>query len=294
MTYLNSQIECFILFADFSTISIRKYSDKIYEIHTLVQRNASEEEGVTTMFLYKVCAIETDGGYKLINYFDVYKHALQNYNSENIEFYYPCGFNFDTEKVKNTEKFIQQFQKDYKIEKIYDKIICIIGNNLTESNAFVGFDFTFATSENKFAGYHLEPKTILTCRQDHLHEFVHVLVKSSYPDICDILNEGIATYYGGTAGSDYVIHAHNLQKYLSSNTIDFSNSSLLWDMVIDDACLAYTVGAIIIDYTLKNYGTQKVIELFSCKDYDDFFSKLAIKKEDMNAFFIQFIKENFE
>jgi hypothetical protein len=291
---LSVEVERYMLFGEFSTFSIRKYSETIYEIHTLVQAKAFEREGVNTLLLYKVCAVETDGGYKFLNYFDVSKHALQNYNSDNIEFYYPCGFNFDIEKVKDTENFIQQFRKNYNIEKTSEKIICVIGNNLNESNAFVGFDFTITTSENKFAGYFLEPRTILTCRQDHIHEFVHVLTKSTYPNIYGILNEGIATYYGGQAGSDYTFHTKNLHKYLSNNPIDFLNTSLLWDLEIGDGRLAYTVGALIIDYTLKKYSTQKVIELFSSKDYEDIFSKLEIQLADVNDFFIQLLNEKFE
>ena len=183
---LISEIEKFILFGELSTFSIRKYSETIYEIHTIIQVKPFEDEGINMLYMYKVCAVETDDGFKFLNYLDVSKNALQNYTSESIEFYYPCGFNFDTEKVNETEKFIRQFKKDYNIKKNDEKIICVIGNNLSESNAFLGFDFTIATSENKFAGYFLEPKTLLTCRQDHIHEFVHVLLKSTYPNIYNI------------------------------------------------------------------------------------------------------------
>jgi hypothetical protein len=291
---LISEIERYMLFAEYSTFSIRKYSETIYEIHTLVQAKAFESDEINTLYMYKVCATKTDDGYKFLNYFDISKNALQNYTSENIEFYYPCGFNFDTEKVNDTEKFISQFRKDYNIKKTNEKIICVIGNNLSESNAFLGFDFTIATSENRFAGLFLKPKTLLTCRQNHIHEFVHVLLKSTYTNIYDILDEGIATFYGGTAGSDYVFHANNLQKYLSKNTIDFLDTSLLWDLEIENGRLAYTVGALIIDYALNTYGTQKVIELFYCKDYEDIFSKLEIPMENVNKFFVQLLNEKFE
>ena len=96
------------------------------------------------------------------------------------------------------------------------------------------------------------------------------------------------------AGSDYVSHTNNLHKYLNKNTINFSDTSLLWDLVIDDGRLAYTVGALIIDYTLNTYGIPKVIELFSCKDYEDIFSKLEIPMENVNNFFVRFLDEKFE
>ena len=291
---LISEIERYMLFAEYSTFSIRKYSETIYEIHTLVQAKAFDSDEINTLYMYKVCATKTDDGFKFLNYFDISKNALQNYTSANIEFYYPCGFNFDTEKVKDTEKFISQFRKDYNIKKTNEKIICVIGNNLSESNAFLGFDFTITTSENKFAGYFLAPKTLLTCRQNHIHEFVHFLINSTYSNVNDILSEGIATFYGGMAGSDYVFHANNLQKYLSKTTIDFLDTSLLWDLEINNGRLAYTVGALIIDYTLNTYGTQKVIELFSCKDYEDIFVKLEIEKKDVNSFFTRLLNEKFE
>lgn len=287
-------IETYVPFSEFSTFSIRKYADAIYEIHTFVQVKTSEE--IDRSFVYKVCATKTDNGFKLLNYFDVSKNALQNYTSENIEFYYPSGFDFDTEKVNDTEKFISQFRKDYNIKKINEKIICVNCNNINECNTFIGFDFTTATSANWCLAHSLAPKTILTsCQDAYIHEFVHILLQSSYPNINDILHEGIASFYGGmVGGTDYIFHAGNLQKYLSKNTIDFLDTSLLWNLRIENATLAYTVGALIIDYTLNNYGIQKVIELFSCKDYIDIFSKLEIPMENVNDFFIRLLNEKFE
>jgi len=275
------------------TFSIRKYSDTIYEIHTLLLFPPASNFDV--LFMYKVCAVEIDGIFKLVNYFDVYKHSLQCYNTENVEFYYPHGFHFDIEKADYTEKFIRQFRNDYNIKKTNEKILCVIGNHLNESNAFMGFDFSVATSESKYAGGFFRPRTIITRRPDHIHEFVHAIMKPEYPNAHSILHEGIATYYGGTVGLDYAFYRNNLKEYINDNPVDFLDDSLLWDIyVAEKAPLSYIVGALIIEYTLKNYGNNKVLELFSCEEYEDIFSKLGIKMEDVNTFFTQLIDEKHE
>ena len=278
-------------FGEQFTFSIRKYSDNIYEIHSLYLF-PPESRMFDIMRMYKVCATKTNGEFKLLNYFDVYKHSLQNHNSDNVEFYYPCGFNFDIEKANNAAKFILQFQNDYNVKNSKEKIIYLIGNSLTESNSFMGFDFSTATSENKNAGYFLYPRIVFTCRPDHIHEFVHAIMIPEYPDALGILHEGIATYYGGIAGQDYVFHRNNLKNYVNKNSIDFSEPSIFYTINIGNNTILYKmVGALMIEYALTNYGIHKVVELFSCKNYEDIFSKLGIKIDDVNNFFILLINE---
>ena len=268
------------------TFDIRKYSDSIYEIHSLQQIITPENPVI--LYIYKVCAIETGGTFKLLNFFDAFKYTLQNYNSENVEFYYPCEFNFDIEKVEAAEKFIKQFRNDYNLKKTEKKIVCIIGNSFNESSSFMGFNFIIGADESRSAAMYQFPRTILTQRQDHIHEFVHALIVPAYPAILDILNEGIATYYGGTSGFEYVYHRNNLKKYISENPFDFSESSLFYTIKIgqEKTQLYYIIGALIIEYTLKNHGISKVIELFSCKDYLDIYSKLGIKPDDIVRFLL--------
>jgi hypothetical protein len=272
------------------TFNIRKYSDTVYEIHSLQKQKRLEPESHDTpniLYVYKLCAIETGGGFKLLNYFDVYKSSLQNYTSESVEFYYPCGFNFDIEKADDVEKFIRQFRKDYNLESTKNKIICVIGNTLNESNYFLGFDYTIFTSKKKYAGGFIFPRTIITCRQDHIHEFVHALIQPAFPDILSLLNEGIATYYGGVGELDYASYRNIFRNYVIENSIDFSEQSSFVDVWIDEAATGRNLGgALIIEYTLKNYGITKVIELFSCKDYQEIYSKLGIQPEDIANFLL--------
>jgi hypothetical protein len=272
------------------TDNIQKYIDPIYEIHSLYLL-PSMDEGANVLLMYKVCAVKTEGRFKLINYFDINKESLQSYYSKNIEFYYPsCGFNFDIEKANNVEQFINQFRNDYQIKKSKEKIICIASNSLNASNAIMGFDFSIATSEDRMAGYTLYPRTVFTCRQDHIHEFVHAVMLPEYPNALSILHEGIATYYGGTAGFDYLYHRDKLKSHINENPIDFSDISSFSAIIIDDnTYVLNTVGSLIMEYTLKNYGNQKVLELFLCEIYEAVFTKLGIKKEEINGFLTQLI-----
>jgi hypothetical protein len=273
------------------TFNIRKHSDTIYEIHSMQQVIG---ENPDVLFIYKVCAINTKGTFKLLNYFDAIKQSLQNFHSESIEFYYPYGFSFDKERVREIETFIHQFRKDYHISSSGEKIFCLIGNSFSEAISFLGFSFMIGTDENKYAGMYKYPKTIVCQRQDHIHEFVHALMFPQYPNALDILHEGIATYYGGTSGLEYYFLRNNLREYMVENFIDFSNASSLWTDRIDGTPLGYIVGALVIEYVLKNHGTPKIIELFSCESYEDIFQKIGIKTEDINIFFNKLIDKKHE
>ena len=281
----------FYLFSDILTFKIRKYSDIIYEIHSMQQRYDLQEETISEtpliFYIYKTGAIQTEEGFKLMNWFDIYKSSLQNYTSENIEYYYPCGFDFDMKKVEHAEKFIQQFRKNYNLKKTDKKIIYIIGNNYSESNYFMGFDFTAFSSEKKHAAYCLFPRTVLACFEDHIHELVHALMYSEYPDALGILNEGIATYYGGVSNMDYILHRSAFKKYIRENPIDFLDTSLFYNRVGEEnVSLLYVLGGLIIEYALKNHGTDKVIELFSCKEYQEIYTKLGITSQELVDFLL--------
>ena len=65
-----------------NTYNIRKLTDKIYEINTIAYYPDEAIKGGLINAIYKVCAMQTDDGWRLMNYFDATKTAMHRIVSD--------------------------------------------------------------------------------------------------------------------------------------------------------------------------------------------------------------------
>ena len=108
------------------------------------------------------------------------------------------------------------------------------------------------------------------------------------------MHEGIATYYGGGSQKKYTYHINVLREYLSKNNVDFSGyEKWRYTTIANYTYIENTIGAMIIDYTLRNYGKDKVVELFECEDYEAVFNAIRVSKDEINEFILNEI-QNYE
>lgn len=76
-------------------------------------------------------------------------------------------------------------------------------NDLYDSYDFIGFSHTDFPTHYPFAGITISNNVILSARPNHIHEIIHPFVSRRYPSSPMLIQEGIATYYGGCAGISY-------------------------------------------------------------------------------------------
>ncbi len=263
------------------TFSVRKLNDDIYEINTISWFRIPEDKDPVINCIYKVCAVKSDGQYKLLNYFDVKKHSLHKHVAGCIEYFYPAGIDFKKKDAAKASRFIRDFKNRYGITD-NSAITYIVANNIDECSSILGFTYTEFRSEKTYAGRAIYPRILLSARPDHIHELVHAVMLPLYPEAPAVLHEGIATYYGGGANKSYEFHASNLRKYLSENKLDLTEE--VYMQLEGETQLLNTLGALIIEYTLRNYSTEKVSDFFESKTYEDIFYKLGVSKEGINDF----------
>jgi len=263
-------------------INIRKLDDSIYEINTIAYLDS--EDGISIYEVYKVCAApDKEGNFKLMNYFEVAKHKLNHYETNQIDYYYPANIILKGEEAEEAEQFIEKFKRDYKIEN-KNKIRYILANDLDECSSILGIDYTMMRSEAKYAGRTIQ-KTILSTRPNHIHELIHGIMQPLFPNTPLILHEGIATYYGGGANNDYSFHKNNFKNNIKTiEGIDFANPDSLHRQIEGETYVLNTLGALIIEYVLNNYGESKVLELFESESYEAIFLKLGVSENDISSF----------
>lgn len=224
--------------------------------------------------IFNVYAKKTNSGFKLFNCLYCTKPQLKNYKYKNFNFYYPYNYSFNAQKASQAVEFYLKISQEYG-NKYKPEITYIIGNNLDEAWRFIGFDYSPISSSSLFAGKQIiSQNIILTCREDHVHEMIHNIFNPMFPNCPALFGEGIAAYYGGSGGEKYSDLLLQLKQTITEKTnVDLSNFVHL-DSLLDNGKINnyYTLGAIFIDYAIKNGGVKKVLALLQCKDPnpDDF------------------------
>jgi len=290
----------FVSVGELLTFDITKEENGFYRIRCMVMIITSSINNVFS--IYDIYIKKQDSGYKLYNHFFFIKPKLQSFQAGRINFYYPSNYNFSIEKAK-------QMADDYsKFSIIYGntenrKVTYIIGNTFAEANSYIGFDFSILSSGYPKAGYYLtQQNIILSHREDHLHEIIHAVIDPMYCDKSLLFREGIATFYGGSVGLNYSKLIDQLKDLVKKDpNIDLSKFDD-FDKILDNGSNHfYTIGAIFIDYALKNDGPQKVIKLFQYSGLNYNTSEgaksaieqeLGIKKDQINSFLKMYI-QNF-
>lgn len=102
----------------------------------------------------------------------------------------------------------------------------------------------------------------------YTHEIVHVYISNLYPDAPIFLNEGIATFFGGSGKHNYEWHKQRFANYLKTTR---QNLTLLVDnpfervYIDDETPVAYIMGAVICEKIISQYGKEKLFSLLRNK-----------------------------
>ena len=262
-----------------NTYNIRKLTDELYEINTIAYYPI---QGGLINSIYKICAMQTKDGWRLMNYFDATKNRYASHRIGCVNFYIGHGVVADRKKMKESarfaESFIGSYQLDHKIPITY-----VVADSIDECSAMIGLSYTPMRSHKPFAGRTIN-NLILSTRLNHIHEIVHAIMLPYYPDAPLFLHEGIATYYGGMAEQTYKDIKSIVKNDIKLTNRDLSTQESLDITLSDDVQLSNVVAAAIIEYTLQQGGESKVLQLFEANTYDEIFALLGIAKEQQSKF----------
>lgn len=99
----------------------------------------------------------------------------------------------------------------------------------------------------------------------YAHEIVHIYTKKLFPNIKGILDEGIATYIGGSGKFDYEWHRNKMSNYLMDSTINLAEHLDPYEKLDIEAetPIPYLIGALVCERTNRIYGKEKLFELLN-------------------------------
>ena len=284
---------------DFKVLSIDKQKDGFYIIKNTTFDNATSE--INTVYaIFNICIKKRTAGYKLYNYFQLSKPNLFHSKIGNIDYYYPKNYIFNSSTAAESSDFYSKLSDIYSNNQ-KKPLTYIVANSFNEANRLIGFDQSIVTSTSPYAGFSIKNQgIILSTRVDHFHELVHAVFFNKFPNSPALFNEGIATYYGGTSGFSYSQLTEQFKEFITKNPkINLSDLDNLNKLLENGTNNFYILGALLVDYAIKNGGSQKVIDLFnhSLKNQlinDDPWSAienvLGIKKDQFDSLIKKYIK----
>lgn len=264
-----------------NTYNIRKITDTIYEINTIAYYPDSAIKGGLINSIYKVCALQTDNGWRLMNYFDAVKERYTQYYKGCVEFYIGSGVDIDDIAMEESAKFADTFFRNYNLTN--SSIVYVAGSSIDECANMIGLTYTPIRSYKLYAGRTIN-NIILSTRLDHLHEIVHAIMLPLYPNAPLFLHEGIATYYGGAVGEDYKTIKSIARAFIEQHNIDFNSNDYLDILLSEDIQLSNIVAATIIEYALQRGGEGEVLRLFEATNYDQIFELLNVTNDHRTEF----------
>ena len=124
-------------------------------------------------------------------------------------------------------------------------------------------------------------------RDEYIHEVVHLFMLRALPTSTGLLNEGLATFLGGSSGYSYEWHLEKFTAWLKANPeVDLSGYLNVYQAsyLEEDTSIPYIIGARLCEKLLTDHGKEVLFEALEQGDDPwDYLAGLGIYKENLRA-----------
>ncbi len=234
-----------------------------FGIRTLFQADGLEGEyrRYDPWCITKLYAVKEDGEWKLMNAMPIITQDWERYTLGRITFVQPPGSTFDQAAAERAVAFCDALTAEYGFPP-WDPFDFYITASGDELGRLLNFDFFFP---GYTTGMALSDERILLSGMGspyYPHEFVHLVVPRAPRH--DMVEEGFATWKGGTMGKGFEECAQLLAGELARNsTVSFSD-------VLDrkwgwNVAAYYTTGAILCQLAHDRGGVDAVKHLLGTR-----------------------------
>lgn len=251
------------------------------------------ETGIETKLIYNFLANKINGKYLFKN---ILNNNVKNWNKINIEaitFYHSPAFNFKRDNALSFNRINNELATYFDTDKIsFTFFVCETNKSIM---TLLGFDFEptmFYSNQNGSVTYPHDNLIFSGNNSEtNKHELIHLYTYKLFKNKNRIIDEGIATYLGGSKGLSYEYHLIKLKNHIQKNEINLAEELFNNNYVIDqDTSLMYTMGAFICDLVEKKGGKKLLFELLNSGENNEdlifFLTKtFKINKQELDVFF---------
>lgn len=225
--------------------------------------------------IYNLYAVKNNAGKFVFQ--NALNETLKGWNTksvENIKYYYDSNSAINEKEITKQLDFETKLISFLDVEKIdYKYIIC---ENNHEAFSLLGYDYEdsmFLT--NQQGGITFSKQKVIFAANNkatYPHEVTHIYTYEYFPKINTIIDEGFATYLGGSKGLSYMKHIKILEEYISKNKISISeylfDNQKRYTALNDSSSILYSAGALLCDLAYKKGGKKKLFDLMNSGNSD--------------------------
>lgn len=193
---------------------------------------------------------------------------------------------FSMEDARKQEEFAEYLSKFFGITKI--PILYYSCVDLEEMFNIMGYDYNWQMYLHETGGQ-VGFNNILYSgnnRDIYKHEVVHIYLASYFSTKWNsLLNEGIATYMGGSGELTFQEHRANLAKYVAEHPdFDFTDHLNPYNQffIDKDTPVSYTIGALVCEMAYRKGGKKLLFKTVAEPENTKAFGYLDISMEDLN------------
>lgn len=289
-----------------TVLSINKIDTETYKLKTIVIYQKDSTKPLMVDYIFDSYIRYKNEEARLICVLDLNMQKLSQKKIGNITYFYdPMNHQFNMTEATLLDKFNLEMSTKFDIPIIpFSYISCI--NTIDAYNKF-GFDFIpeqFVPNQ-KYAGF-TDPisKIIISGNNSeyYSHEVVHLYTRK-YAELNNInvhtwVDEGIATFLGGSKGQPLEWHIKKLKKYLSEHIdTDLKDLNQLHNLPNGEYLTEYpyVIGGLIAKLVYEKEGMEGLLQMLKIENNDEFFftflkNKFGVTKDN----FKQFINLNIQ
>ncbi|WP_375579460.1 hypothetical protein ABWH96_21095 [Marivirga tractuosa] len=240
----------------------------------------------TIKAIYNIVATKTKGNIVFSNPLGYFTKDWDKIQKGSIQYVVSPQKEFDETEAQMQLEAIDKISEFYSIDPLPITYYSCVG--LKELFVIKGFDYKPTMYIDGGGGLAERHNIVLSANNTEVytHEIVHhynlVLSSSTHK----LIEEGVATYIGGTRTYSYSWHKENLKNHLNSNPdIDLSKYLKPFERVfVGDTSIPYMVGALICERTFRIYGKEHLFVLITGGvGFWELLSEVGLTKENLDA-----------
>jgi hypothetical protein len=210
-------------FRDFTVVALAPAVglDSTYLIRTLVASIADSGRSVLPLALYRVYAVREGGRWVLANALPRLTRRWRHETVGRIRFVFPPTHRFSRRRAEVSARFVDSLARAFEVPPP-DSITYVFTDDFRETLLADGLDF-FPLGSDTAGGRAGGPNLVLIgsskLGEAYLHELGHVVLRPFFDAhrAAGLVQEGMVTWAGGSAGLDFRALMPGLARYLDAH-----------------------------------------------------------------------------
>lgn len=277
-------------------VDSNRYRAKVAFLFLNTQKAASEIYAIYNFILKR----SEDGLLKFVPYVELTTDSWKTSAIDKIYFKYKLTHQFNKQLALKTSKFNSDLAAFFDLKEISFEYF--ITDNSEELNKLLGFDLDpYMYSKNQYSGISQPINRKIFSgngKEWYPHELVHLYTFEKFNrdgiKIHSILDEGLATWLGGSIDKELVWHIGELKAYLKNNELAWSDFSKRNIKISDSTNLHYTVGGVLCEQAYKKYGKEKLWKLVDNSNseellYQNICKVFGVKRDEIGELILELL-----